>query len=197
MSRNFFHSLTHFLVGTSLSFQNFFMSESIKLHHIKRYKKLSLIERQPSLASLHFYQWQQVFFGAQTQWESYSDIYPGKNILVSSPGALVKFPSCFSHRSWAALSSTAELHSLIENLLFFPTEPGLPFHGIVERYLQKASIHAFRTGSLKQHCSLSSFLPLSSVTLQGGAHYLVKGLLFPNWVRRSSSAHWVTKNFVL
>lgn len=120
-----------------------------------------------------------------------------KTILVSSPGALVKFPSCFSHRSWAVLSSTAELHSLIENLLFFPTEPGLTFHGIVEQCLQKASIHAFRTGSLKQHCSLSSYLPLSSVTLQGGAHYLVKGLLFPNRVRRSSSAPWVTKKFVL
>lgn len=120
-----------------------------------------------------------------------------KTILVSSPGALVKFPSCFSHRSWTVLSSTAELHSLIENLLFFPTEPGLTFHGIVEQCLQKASIHAFRTGSLKLHCSLSSFLPLSSVTLQGGAHYLVKGLLFPNRVRRSSSAPWVTKKFVL
>lgn len=39
-------------------------------------------------------------------------------ILVSSANALVNIPSCLIHTNWAGLSTTAEFHNLIENLLF-------------------------------------------------------------------------------
>lgn len=73
--------------------------------------------RQPSLPTLCFYRDSRFSLVLKYGEKLMVTIAKGTTTLVSSPGALVNLPSCLIH-TMAALSTTAEFHNLIENLLF-------------------------------------------------------------------------------
>lgn len=74
--------------------------------------------------------------------------------LISSPDALVNLLSRLIHTNQAALSTTAEFHNLMENLLFnysiIKAQPAFSCHN--ELIWENQSVHILRLESLKhQH----------------------------------------------
>lgn len=95
------------------------------------------------------------------------------NYISTLIKCLVTFPYCLTHINWTAVSS-AELPSLVENLLLFPSVSSLSLHGIMQAETKHSSI---QNGVSQAALLPLSSPPLSSVTLQGYAHYVGKGLL--------------------